>query len=61
LRPLKVVIVDLADTRGVESAVADGFLDIKVAVSNLDVETTGGVGARPGLEMDGRPLAAEIG
>jgi hypothetical protein len=54
------VTADLADARGVKSAVADGFLDIKVAVSNLDVETAGGVGARPGLKVDGCSLAAEI-
>jgi hypothetical protein len=45
----------------VESAVADGLLDVQVAVSDLDVEAAGGVGTRPGLEVDGRPLAAEIG
>ena len=53
--------VRLANARCVESAVADGLLDIQVAVSDLDVETAGGVGTCPGLKVDGCPLAAEIG
>ena len=52
--------VRLANARGMEGPVADGLLDIQVAVSNLDVETAGGVSTRPGLEVDGCPLAAEI-
>jgi hypothetical protein len=56
-----VQAVGLADARGVEGAVTDGLLDIQVAVTDLDVETAGGIGACPGLEVDGRPLTAEIG
>jgi hypothetical protein len=59
--PRRTEDVRLANARGVKSPVADGFLDIQVAVSDLDVETTGGVGTRPGLKVDGCPLAAEIG
>jgi hypothetical protein len=51
----------LSNARSVESPVTDGLLDIQVAVSDLDVKTTGGVGTRPGLKVDGCPLAAEIG
>ena len=39
----------------------DGLVDIDIAVADLDVEATVGVGANPGFVMDGGTLAAEVG
>jgi len=38
----------------------DRFIDINIAVSDLQIETAIGIGTYPGLILDGRSLAAEI-
>lgn len=44
-----------------ECSAGDRFVNVEVAVPDLDVESAIGVGARPSLEVNGRALAAEIG
>jgi hypothetical protein len=41
-------------------AAHDGFVQIKVAVPDLDIVATVGVGANPGLVVYRRPLTAKV-
>ena len=50
----------LAVSRRVDCAAGDGFVDVKVAVADFEVESAVRIGADPGLEMNCRALAAEI-
>ena len=38
-----------------------GLVQVDVAVADFNIEATFGIGARPGLEVDGGSLPAEIG
>lgn len=51
---------NLARPGAVPHATEDGFVYIKITVSDLDVEATIGIGANPCLVMDRRPLAAKV-
>jgi hypothetical protein len=44
----------------VSGAAVDGFIEINIAVTNLDVESALGVRAHPGFVVDGSTLAAEV-
>ena len=44
-----------------ERPARDWLVDIEVAVPNLDIKAAVRVGAGPGLEVDCRALAAEVG
>jgi len=45
----------------VDGAARDWLVDVEVAVADLEVKAAVGIRADPGLEVDGRPLAAEVG
>src|SRR3989304_9845826 len=49
-----------ADPGSVHRAVRDRLVDVQVPVWDLEVEPAIGVRAGPGLEVDGRALAAEV-
>jgi len=46
---------------GVDRAVVDGLVDEDLAVADLQVERAVGIGAHPGLVLDGSALVAEVG
>ena len=51
----------LPDAGRMHGPVTDGLVDEDVAVADLDVEPTFGVGADPGLIVNGGPLTAKVG
>jgi hypothetical protein len=44
----------------VERSVANGFVNDDVSITDFDIVQARGVGANPGLVLDGSSLAAEI-
>lgn len=50
----------MAGPWNVGRAVADWLITIEIAVADLDIETTIGVGASPSLEVNGCPLPSEV-
>ena len=49
-----------AVARRVDGAVRNRLVDIEIPVADLEIEPAVGVGANPGLVVDGSALAAEI-
>jgi len=45
----------------VQRSVHNGFVNIDITISNLQVEATLGISANPGLVVDGCPLRTKIG
>ena len=41
-------------------SIIDGFVEVDISISYLDVEAAIGVSADPSFVVDGRPLAAEV-
>ena len=50
----------MAHLGAVPYATENGFIDVKVTVSDLDIETAIRIGANPCLIMDRCPLAAKV-
>ncbi len=55
-----ISVTGLSGAGGVDGPAHNGLVYIDVSVTYLDIEPAIGVGAYPGLIMDGCPLATEV-